>query len=313
MKAAVLTVDGFRLENEALPAIGDNEVLVKTVGCGICTGDLFVYRQRAELAATPVHLGHEASGQVVAIGHNVVDVAVGDLVTSLSAPAYAENFVAAQDELVKIPPGVDPMFALGEPIACCVHAANRFGIAPQDSVAIIGCGFMGLVCQQLAAHQGAGLICAVDPIAERREMSRQLGADIAYDPETVGGAEILAQHGPFDVVIEAVGVQSALDLSTELVAEHGRIVLIGYHQSHGGLRAVNMQQWNYKAIDVVNGHVRRLDEKVAAMRQGMDLVQQNQLILEPLVTVYTFEQIADAFRDLNEQIPGLFKAVLKMA
>ena len=45
MKAAVLTVDGFRLENEALPAIGDNEVLVKTVGCGICTGDLFVYRQ----------------------------------------------------------------------------------------------------------------------------------------------------------------------------------------------------------------------------------------------------------------------------
>lgn len=74
-----------------------------------------------------------------------------------------------------------------------------------------------------------------------------------------------------------------------------------------------MQQWNYKAIDVVNGHVRRLDEKVEAMRQGMDLLQQDQLILEPLVTVYAFEQIADAFRNLDEQMPGLFKAVLKMA
>jgi len=70
-----------------------------------------------------------------------------------------------------------------------------------------------------------------------------------------------------------------------LVGLHGRIVLIGYHQSHGGMRAVNMQQWNYKAIDVVNGHARRVDEKVAAMWQGIDLMQQGHLITVPLGSV----------------------------
>ena len=60
------------------------------------------------------------------------------------------------------------------------------------------------------------------------------------------------------MVIEAAGVQSAVDLCTELVTQHGKIILVGYHQSNDGMRNVNMQQWNFKAIDVINGHVRRL-------------------------------------------------------
>ena len=267
-----------------------------------------------ELAVTPVRLGHEASGQVLDVGRNVVAVAVGDLVTSLSAPAYAENFVAAHHEIVKIPSGVDPMFALGEPIACCVHAANRFGIAPQDSVAIIGCGFMGLVCQQLAARQGAGLICAVDPIAERREMSRQLGAHIAYDPATVRGAEILALHGSFDVVIEAAGVQSALDLSTELVAEHGRIVLI----------RISSVAWGAARLSTCSsGTIRRSMWSTATCAawtkrwkrcvRGWTYCSKINSFLNRWSPSTRSSRIADAFRNLDEQMPGLFKAVLKMA
>ena len=91
-------------------------------------------------------------------------------------------FTAKPDQLVKLPPEVDPVYALGEAIACCVHAGNRFGTKPGDKVAIVGCGFMGLVCQQLAKIQGAGFILGIDPLRDRQEMSLQLGANQAISP-----------------------------------------------------------------------------------------------------------------------------------
>jgi threonine dehydrogenase-like Zn-dependent dehydrogenase len=227
-------------------------------------------------------------------------------------PAYAEYYVTKPEEIVKLPAEIDPVYALGEAIACCVHAANRFGTQPGDRVAVVGCGFMGLVCLQLAKYQGASFICAIDPVAERLEMSQRFGADVMYNPLKTSGADILAAQGELDVVIEAAGTQNAIELCTDLVTQHGRIILVGYHQSDNGLRTVNMQQWNLKAIDVVNGHVRRLDEKVAAMHQGMELMRQGHINTEPLVTVYDFEETERAFRELSGGTPGLFKAVLCM-
>ena len=274
MKAAVLTADGFVINDVAVPEIGDDDVLIKTLACGVCSGDVFVYQHRDDFIATYNRLGHEGSGEVVAVGSHVTQFQPGDIVTALALPAYADYYVATVGQLVKLPTGVDTVHALGEAIACCVHAANRFGIKPGDRVAMIGCGFMGLVCLQLAKHQGASFICAIDPVPERLAMSQQFGADVVYNPRKTAASAILAEQGEFDVVIEAAGSQSALDLCTELVDLHGRIILVGYHQSNNGLRTVNMERWNFKAIDVVNGHVRREDEKVAAMQQGMELMAQ---------------------------------------
>lgn len=310
MKAALLTEEGFVIDAVERPAIADDALLIKTLACGVCSGDVFVYQNRAQYAAFYNRLGHEATGRVVAIGSHVKDFYVGDLVTALAMPAYAEYFVATAADLVKLPPDVNPTYALGEAVACCVHAGGRFGIEPGHKVAVVGCGFMGLICLQLANYQGAGFICAIDPVAERQEMAKRFGADTAYNPFEVSGAEIRRAHGEFDVVIEAAGVQSAIDLCTELVTQHGRIILVGYHQSNEGLRTINMQQWNYKAIDVVNGHVRRHDEKLAAMQEGMDLLAQGHLDTEPLVTTYAFAEIESAFCDLTNNTPGLFKAVL---
>ena len=306
MKTAILTPRGFEIEESPLPPVGDDQVLIRTLACGVCTGDLFVYKNRETLALKYPRLGHEATGVVAAIGRSVTDFQVGDVVTSLGHPAYAEYFVCQATALVQLPPEVDPIYALGEAIACCVHAANRFGTQPGDRVAIIGCGFMGLICLQLAKRQGAGFVCAFDPIAERREMSHRFGADVAYDPQAVAATEL----GEFDVVIEAAGVQGAVDLGTELVRQHGRFILVGYHQSNNGRRIVNMQQWNFKAIDVINGHVRRLGEKVEAMRQGMELMRQGHLDTKPLVTTYNFAHIEPAFQALATSQPGLYKAVL---
>lgn len=305
MRAAVLTGAGFELREIAMPACGPDEVLVQTLACGICEGDIQAYKTRNETGlGEETLLGHEGTGVVAAVGGNVRDFAEGDIVTALGG-AYADSFVARPAQLVKLPAGVDPLYALGEPIACCVHAGDRFDIRPGNRVVVVGCGFMGLICLQLARYQGAGVLYAVDPIDERQQMAIRLGATTAGHPEAMQG-----QLDAFDVVIEAAGVQSALDLCGHLVTQHGRLILVGYHQSNSGLRIINMQQWNYKAIDVVNGHVRRIDEKLEAMRRGMDLVGQGYLATRPLSTPYSLAQVEQAFQDLLGRKAGLFKAIL---
>lgn len=310
MKTAVLTTSGFQIQHTQVPKFGENELLIQTHSSGVCSGDLFVYQNRQTMAESHSLLGHEGSGTVVQMGHKVSGFAIGDVVTSFSLPVYADYFVSAPEKLVKVPPGIEPTYALGEAIACCVHAGNRFGIQPGDKVAVIGCGFMGLVCLQLAHYQGAGFICAIDLIAERLTLAQQFGAAAVYDPTQSAAEKILDRHGPFDVVIEAAGVQKAIDLSTELVGQHGRMILIGYHQSNDGIRSINMQQWNYKGIDVINGHVRRHDEKLAAMQAGMELMAQGHLDTKPLVTAFELADIEAAFQALDTRKPGLLKAVI---
>ncbi len=312
MKIAFLSEEGFSLLDEKVPTCKDDEILIKVTACGICSGDVFVYQNRDTMAKDYPRLGHEASGVIAAVGNDVQSFAVGDSVTTFGVPAYAEYLVTTPDTTVKLPSEVDLVYALGEAVACCVHAGNRFGTQPGDRVAIIGSGFMGVVCQQIAKYQGAEYILAIDPLEDRRNLAIALGASEDVDPTEMDDAAILERYGEFDVVIEAVGNQQAVDLSTLLVKQHGKIIFVGYHQTNQGERTVNMQQWNFKAIDVINGHVRRMDEKLVAMQEGMELMKDGHIIAAPLVTVYPFDDISIAFQDLSTPPAGLLKAVLQM-
>ena len=311
MKVAVLTKAGFGLRDADMPACGQGQVLIKTAAVGVCEGEIFRYRTLKESGQWPpeVWMGHEGSGTVVKIGERAEGLHEGDVVTALGG-AFAEYFAAPAGRVVKLPAGVDPIWALGEPIACCVHAGWRFGVRLGDRVAVIGAGFMGLMCLQLARLHGAAHVRSFDLLPWRLPVARELGADEVCDPSGRKPEDVSADTGEYDVVIEAAGTQSSVNLAGELVREHGRLILVGYHQTDGGTRTVNMKLWNWKAIDVVNGHVRNMDEKFSAMRAGVELMEAGRLQVEPLVTPYPLCEAARAFEDLRSRKEGLFKAVL---
>jgi threonine dehydrogenase-like Zn-dependent dehydrogenase len=309
MQLAVLTNRGFVLREARRPECGPGQVLVRAAALGICTGDVERYRWTLGEAPAELTLGHEGSGYVAAVGRGVKGFREGDPVTALHGP-YAEYFLTQPNMLARLPEGVDPQWALGEPLACVVHAGGRFGVELGDRVAVLGCGFMGLLSLQVARLRGAAHVCAIDPVPWRLKVAKQLGAEAVYQLPTESTGGVANALGEFDVVVEAAGTQSAVTLAGELVREHGRLVLIGYHLSEGGLRRVNMERWNYKAIDVINGHVRRDDEKLRAMQAAMDLLAAGRLKTEPLVTPYALAEVDQAFRDLVDRKLGLLKAVL---
>ena len=312
MKAAVLTPQGFIFKEEPKPRCKPWEVLVKSAGCGICEGDVFHYVNRGKTGrgdGTDMRLGHEGSGVVAEVGDQVKDFKPGDRVTALGGD-YAEYFISMPCDLALLPGAIETKSGLGEPLACCIAAASRFGIQLGDRVAIIGAGYMGLNCLQLARLLGAAECVSFDLLDWRLAKARAFGADRVVNTAGRDAASLLAELGVFDIVIEATGVQAAVDIATALVREHGTFSLVGYHQSNGGIRQVDAKLWNYKSITVVNAHIRDQAKKLRDMKSALRLVAGGRMDSLALMTDYPFGEINRAFEDLASRKEGLFKGNL---
>ncbi|PZF82126.1 zinc-binding dehydrogenase [Jiangella anatolica] len=276
------------------------EVLLRVLVSGVCASELAEWT--AGPAEAEAELGHEPVGEVVAVGPEVSAVRVGDVVTGRVDASFADHAIAAVRDLVVVPPGVEPVEALGEPLGCVVEALRRTRLDIGDRVAVVGTGFMGLVLLQLLRHAGTRQVVAIDPRPDAREQALVHGADAAAAPGE------LAADGDFDVVVEASGTAPGLDLATALVRPHGVLSLMGYHL---GPRTVDLQAWNWKAIDVVNAHVRDRDRLRESVRRGIDLVAAGRIDVGALVTHrFPLDQVDAAFEALADKEPGFVKAAI---
>ncbi len=237
---------------------------VRVEGCGLCGSNIPLFEGRPwfsyPLAAGAP--GHEAWGvveEVSSSGRESTDsLRLGARVAMLNEAALADRVDVAVDRLVPLPAQLNGMPFPGEAIGCAFNVFARTGIAPADTVAVVGCGFLGSLLVAIAARSGARVI-AVSRRRARADVACKLGPPKRSTPVTAVAAAIgdLTGGQMCDVVIEAAGSQEALDLAAQLCGVRGRLVIAGYHQD--GSRTVDMQLWNWRGLDVVNAaRARRL-------------------------------------------------------
>jgi threonine dehydrogenase-like Zn-dependent dehydrogenase len=298
----------------ATPAPGPGQVLVRVTACGVCASELHPWIDGAP--PYPRRFGHEPVGVVERVGPGVERFSAGDRVTGLFTGAFGDVALADEAVLLPVPDGLPDERALGEPLACLVNAARRTPVELADRVALIGLGYMGLGMLQLLKLRGPVRIVAIDVREEARQHALDLGADEALHPDEVPEEYLLTSFGDwhsdrgFDVVVEASGTQPGLTLAGKMVRAHGLLSILGYHQ--GGERAVDMQMWNWKAIDVVNAHVRRREDLLESMRIGLELETKGLIDLGALVTHrYGLDEIDAAFAALRDKPDGFIKAVVQ--
>jgi threonine dehydrogenase-like Zn-dependent dehydrogenase len=317
MKSATISAPGtVDLIEAPLPAVAQGEVLVRLRGCGICASNLPVFEGRDwfQYPLPPGKPGHEGWGEIAEVGSGVTGLRPGQAVAFLSDRAFAEYDVAPAHSVVPLPSGCDDFPFPGEPVACAMNVLWRSDIRPGQTVAIVGVGFLGALLTRLAADLDARVI-AISRRPFALETARHYGAEHVLsldDPgEVLSAVRDLTQGKGCERVLECAGHQSTLDLASELTAVRGRLVIAGYHQD--GPRQVNLQQWNWRGLDVINAHERDPEIYAEGLREAIQEVAEGRLDLSPLLThPFPFDRLADAMQIARTRPTGFMKSWVEM-
>lgn len=312
-RATLLGPGEFVIEKTARPVLRRDEVLVRTMACGVCTSELGMWTGKAPETEYPKNLGHEVAGVIEEVADGVSSVQVGDHVAVwVESNGYGEYVASRGTYLYNLKDETHFDLALGEPIACAVNGVRKLDPQLNDSVCLVGCGFMGLIMLQVFRLRGVGLLIAVDTRDSVLKMAKKLGATHTLNPrreDVVSAVKELTDGQGVDIGVEAVGKQETLDLATDLVRMEGKLEVFGFHQ--GEARKVNWGYWNWMAFQIVNGHSRSAEVYVEGMQIGLKLLEAHKLNMADLVTHrYPLERINEAFQVASKKPEGFLKGVI---
>jgi 2-desacetyl-2-hydroxyethyl bacteriochlorophyllide A dehydrogenase len=248
-----------------LPSPAPDEVLIKVIYCGICGSELSGYLGHNALRVPPLIMGHEFSGEIVAMGSEVAsangELRVGDPVTvdpmiydgtcrycaegrqhlcldrSLIGAhrpgAFAEYVVAPAHMVFVLPAGMELRTgALSEPVACAVRIAELMGDVMGKDILIVGAGAIGLLTLQVLQHRGAGMVFVSDTNAARLAVAAVLGGH-ALNPaeqDVVSSVRDATEGRGVVLALDAVGKAVTRKQCVAAVERAGRVLLSGLHE-----------------------------------------------------------------------------------
>ena len=176
-----------------------------------------------------------------------------------------------------------------EPASVAVHALNRARLEPGEQVVVFGAGPIGLATLTAAVHRGARVL-SVDPVASRRDLAKRLGAEAAATPQelTENARDWTGGEGP-PLVVETSGEAGVLPQAMDLVAQAGRIVVVGMSSATAPVRPGAFPE---KEIDVIGSSCATAGDFAEAIR----LVAANRTALAALFSHhFSLARAAEAF------------------
>jgi threonine dehydrogenase-like Zn-dependent dehydrogenase len=262
MQALVLKDFGLMAIEELPTAVAaQGEVLLKIAATGICGSDIHGYTGENGRRVAGQVMGHESVGTVAAVGPGVESkkFPLGQaatfnpvLVSSEDAIAYSgreqhapgkrvigvapelissfAQYVSVPQENVVLLSETMPIVygALIEPLAVALHAVRRSGVAPSDSLLIIGGGPIGQSVVLAARSEGITTIVVSEVDATRRSLCEQLGAEVIDPLAGPLADQVVAAFGSLaDVTIDAVGISVTVNSALDATKLGGAVCLVG--------------------------------------------------------------------------------------
>lgn len=316
MKAAILHGEkDFKIENVESPEMNDDQYLVNIKACGICHSELHQWDKKNENLEYPRFIGHEIAGIVVERGKGVSKYNIGDRVAVWAdGKGYAEEIAIEEKFIFPIADDVSFTEAMAEPIGCTTNGVLKADLKLNDTVALVGTGFMGLIMIQELNLLGLNNVIAIDIRDEMLTLAKNLGADKVLNPlkdDVKSEINKLTENRGVDAAFEVGGNESTLNLASEITRMEGKIEIFGFHP---GSRKINdLGFWNWMAFDIINGHFRNIDTILNGTGVGMALLNSGKIDMKPLVThTYSLEDINQGFSDAHTKPDGFVKAVVEL-
>lgn len=330
MKAAVLEeLNKIVVKDVPTPECDANSILLKVKACAVCGSDIRIFHFGNDRVKLPQIIGHEIAGVVEKIGANVARFKIGDRLaigadipcgkcsfceaghgnncqTNLAmgyqfAGGFAEYVLLNQTVLDfgpvhKIPDNVSfDEAALAEPLGCVLNGLELSNIQLCDTLALIGCGPIGLMLLSVAKKMGATKIIAIEKNKARLEQAKLFGADITVcidDEDPI--QRVLEETGGLgaDVVITANSVPSTQVQALKMAKNRGRVNFFG-GLAHGKSEVtLDTNLIHYKELFVhgTHGSVPRQHQK------ALDLIASGVIDTKKFISHrFDLDQIGEAF------------------
>jgi threonine 3-dehydrogenase len=246
---------GLWLDEVPVPSVGINDVLIKIHKASICGTDVHIWNWDAWSQKTipvPMTVGHEFVGTVAALGNNVTDLEIGDVVSGEGhiVCGRCRNCLAGRRHLCYKTSGVgvnrpgafaeylcipvtnvwhaDPvipmdLLAIFDPFGNATHTALSFPVLGED-VLITGAGPIGIMATAIVRHAGARHVVVTDRNPYRLELARRMGATIAHN----------IQDGPIADVQKSLGMKEGFDVGLEMSGSGDALKELLANMCHGG-------------------------------------------------------------------------------
>lgn len=342
MKSLVLEkYNEFTVRDTEIPELAPGWVLIKVEACGICGSDVHGMDGSTGRRQPPVIMGHEASGTIHQITPEVAGWKVGDRVTfdstiscgqcfhckrgeinlcdnrrvlGVSCDEYRQNgafaeFVVVPSHILYVVPEnlTYEQAAMVEAVSVAVHATAISHVQPNDIAVVIGCGMIGLLCIQALKAAGCGKVIAIDQVQEKLETAKNLGADVAIhssDPELMSKIKQETHQRGADLVLEAVGIETTVNMAIECVRKGGTVTLVG-----------NLApEVKFPLQKVVTRQIRVQGSCASAGEYPLclELISSGKINVDGMISkVAPIEEGNEWFHRLHAKEPGLMKVILK--
>ncbi len=252
---------GLWLEEQPIPEIGPDDVLVRVHKTGICGTDVHIFNWdewAQKTIPTPMTIGHEYSGEITALGANVKRLKIGQRVSGeghvigmksraarggryhldpetrgigVNIPgAFAEIVRVPAFNIVPLPDDVDDeLGAILDPLGNAVHTALAFDLVGED-VLITGAGPIGIMAGAVARHVGARHVVITDVNPRRLALAAEVADVVAVDVSKADLKQTMSKlkmTEGFDVALEMSGAPAAFDQLFDAIITGGRVALLG--------------------------------------------------------------------------------------
>jgi L-iditol 2-dehydrogenase len=309
-------------EPEPKPAAGES--LVRVASVGLCGSDLHRFGEGVlgmEALSRPLILGHEFSGVIAdgprrgqrvavdpahACGHCEMCVVgnhnmclVGTFAGAGTHDGALREFVTWPTELLyPLPDALSAADgAMLEPFGIALGAVDLAQLKVGASVAIVGCGPIGLLLVQLARAAGASVIVAVEPLEHRRDAARRFGADVVVDSASIEPHMIRDATGGrgVDVSFEVAGTKQSLDTALRATRRGAKVVVVGIPSD---------DEMSFSAsLARTQGLTLYMQFRTrATVSRAISMVEKKLVDVSSIVTEhYPLEKAADAFSSANSR------------
>jgi L-iditol 2-dehydrogenase len=277
-QAVIVGPEAFAVRRGPRPVLrGPGEILLRTIACGLCSGDLMPWYLARKVGTV---LGHEPVGRAIEVGAGVTTIRPGDLVfvhhhapclacpecrrgAHVHCPTWKRTALdpGGMAETIRVPAEIVAVDAFAvndlhpeqalfiEPVGCCVKAFERLGgrkAVAGRRVVVVGCGIMGLLNIQVARAYGAAEVVAVEPNAARLVAARNSGAMQAWTPEEAGAR---LRHWA-DIVVIGPGHSEAIRQALDYVRPGGSACLFA-PTAPGVLTPLDLGELYFREVSLI--------------------------------------------------------------